>query len=90
MKLTTSVEGDTAECGAFEGALSYLIRRRIAALQKKHHVFDSFEGLSTPGPEDAAYWTSGNLAAGEDIIRGKLRDFDFVVYHKGWIPHKFP
>jgi O-methyltransferase len=89
MKLVLSLDGDTAECGAFEGASSYLICNRIAGLGKMHHIFDSFEGLSTPQPQDGTYWEKGDLAANESIIRKNLEAFDFVVYHKGWIPEKF-
>lgn len=89
MKLVASVEGDTAECGAFRGASSYLICRRIVGMGKKHHVFDSFEGLSDPRAEDGAYWKGGDLSSGEGVIRDSLKDFNNVVYHKGWIPHKF-
>ena len=89
MKLALSLEGDTAECGAFEGASSYLICRRIAGLGKKHHIFDSFEGLSAPRPEDGSYWKKGDLAGSESVIRKNLEPFHFVVYHKGWIPEKF-
>lgn len=88
-KAVVNVEGDTVECGAYMGASSYLICRRIAGLDKHHHIFDSFQGLSTPGPEDGTYWQPGNLRCGEDVIREKLREFDFVAYHQGWIPDKF-
>ncbi|MBN1430147.1 MAG: class I SAM-dependent methyltransferase [Anaerolineae bacterium] len=89
MQLVLGVEGDTAECGAFQGASSYFMCRRIAGTGKKHHVFDSFEGLSKPQSEDGTYWQSGNLASAEAVIRDNLREFDFVVYHSGWIPEKF-
>ncbi len=89
MKLVTSVEGDTVECGAFKGASSYLICRRIAGLQKTHHIFDSFEGLSKPGPEDGFHWKTGDMASNKTIIRENLRGYDYVVYHEGWIPEKF-
>jgi len=89
MKLVSAVEGDTVECGAFKGASSYLICRRIAGSKKTHHIFDSFEGLSKPGPEDGSHWHGGEMASDEAMIRGTLRDFDCVVYHKGWTPEKF-
>jgi O-methyltransferase len=89
LKLVVGLEGDTAECGAYKGASSYLMCRRITGLNKKHHVFDSFEGLSKPGPADGFYWEKGNLAAGETLIHENLKDFDFVVYHRGWIPERF-
>lgn len=89
MKLVTTVAGDTVECGAYKGAASYLICRRIVGLDKTHHVFDSFEGLSMPGPEDGTHWTEGGMAVNEAILMENLRGFDFVVCHKGWIPERF-
>ena len=89
MKLVTDTEGGTAECGVWRGASSYLMCRRIAGLRKTHHIFDSFEGLSKPGPEDGVHWTGGDMACDESIVRQNLRGFDFVMYHKGWIPERF-
>ena len=89
LKLVTTIDGDTAECGAFEGASSYLICRRIEGSNKQHHVFDSFAGLSAPSQDDGVYWTRGDLAIGESAIRKTLGKFDFVVYHTGWIPERF-
>lgn len=89
LKLIQHLPGDTAECGAFKGASSYLMCRRIAGLSKRHHVFDSFEGLSEPDPVDGFYWQKGFLAGGERPIRERLKKFDFVAYHKGWIPERF-
>jgi len=89
MKLAVPLEGDTAECGVYKGASSFLICRRIAGLKKKHHIFDSFEGLSTPMDEDGSYWKKGDLASSEDIVREHLKEFNFVVYHKGWMPERF-
>lgn len=90
LKLAVLVEGDTAECGVFEGASSYLICRRIAGTGKQHHAFDSFEGLSTPEAVDGTHWTSGDLAVAEQKARQNLQEFDFVQYYKGWIPERFP
>lgn len=89
MQLVLRVEGDTAECGAYQGASSYFMCRHIVGTGKKHHVFDSFEGLSKPQAEDGTYWRSGSLASSDEIIRDNLKEFDFVVYHPGWIPEKF-
>lgn len=89
-QLVTHLPGDTAECGVYQGASSYLICRRMSGLGKLHHVFDSFEGLSAPRPEDGSYWRAGDLSAPEAEARETLRDFDFVAYHRGWIPTRFP
>lgn len=86
LRLVEEVEGDTAECGVFEGASSWLICR----LGRTHHLFDSFKGLSNPLPEDGSYWMSGLLAAGKDIVSTNLKPFaDQLVFHKGWIPDRF-
>jgi hypothetical protein len=90
MKLVRHVPGDTAECGAYKGATSFLICKGTLGSGKPHHVFDSFEGLSTPSAADGDHWERGNLAAAEAVVRANLSDFDFVQYHSGWIPERFP
>jgi O-methyltransferase len=94
MRLTEDVPGDTAECGVFEGAGSYLIctlNRMVSQQHRIHHVFDSFEGLSSPEPVDGSHWTKGDLACGEEVVSENLREFaGAVVLHKGWIPERFP
>ena len=89
VKTVGRIDGDTVECGAYEGASSFLICRRIAGMGKRHHVFDSFAGLSRPRMEDGEYWTEGDLSCSEEMVREKLRPFDFVLYHNGWIPSRF-
>lgn len=92
LRLIRHIEGDTAECGVLEGASSWLI---CAANQHRgggpvHHLFDSFEGLSAPGPEDGSYWSSGDLARGEDVVAANLAPFlSQVAFHRGWIPARF-
>jgi hypothetical protein len=89
MKLVIEVPGDTAECGAYQGASSLLICQRNAGQKKKHHVFDSFEGLSAPSAEDGSYWKKGDLTINEQIIKNRLKPYRSVVFHKGWIPDTF-
>jgi len=90
LRLVSKVEGDTAECGVFEGASSWLICASNRGTNRRHHLFDSFEGLSVPGPQDGKYWTSGALAAGERLVLEKLQPFaDMLAFHKGWIPERF-
>ncbi len=91
---TRSLPGDTAECGVFTGASSYLIctSHRTGTF---HHAFDSFEGLSRPSDLDrpssteAYHWKQGDLAVTEETARRNLQEFDFVKYHTGWIPTRF-
>jgi len=90
-RLTAGVPGDTAECGVFQGAGSYLIASAGAqhGHERTHHVFDSFEGLSTPTGIDGAFWRKGSLACGLDVVRANLQMFKHVSLHKGWIPDTF-
>jgi hypothetical protein len=90
LRLVRDVPGDTAECGVFQGSSSWLICSANRATGRKHHLFDSFEGLSSPGPDDGSYWTAGSLAAGKDIVFANLRCFsDLLAFHEGWIPDRF-
>jgi O-methyltransferase len=91
LRLTQSVAGDTAECGVFEGASSYLIcmsNTQSLAGQKMHHVFDSFQGLSEPGPSDGMHWASGDMQCEISQVKKALDGFD-VTLHAGWIPDRF-
>jgi hypothetical protein len=92
MRLTEDVPGDTAECGVYEGAGSFLICQMNAASTRHprhHHIFDSFEGLSQPAAIDGFYWSKGDMARGEDLVRRNLAGFDAFTLHKGWIPERF-
>jgi O-methyltransferase len=92
MRLIDAVPGDTAECGVFEGAGSYLICRANAAsssFKRWHHIFDSFEGLSPPAAADGDYWHQGDLSRGEEIVRQNLAEFTAFQLYKGWIPERF-
>jgi hypothetical protein len=90
LRLIKAVPGDTAECGVFEGASSWLICAATQGSGRTLHLFDSFEGLSAPSAEDNEYWKAGSLAAGEDLVRRNLARFEgaFSTY-KGWIPDRF-
>lgn len=90
LRLIVDVPGDTAECGVFEGASSWLICAATRGSGRTHHLFDSFEGLSEPGAKDGSFWARNSMAAGEDLVRRNLKLFeDFVEVHKGWIPQRF-
>jgi hypothetical protein len=90
----SDVEGDTAECGVFQGTTSFFICQ--ARGRGPHHVFDSFAGLSAPSPEDdpedesATKWRTGDFAAPEILAKRNLAEFPFVRFYPGWIPERFP
>lgn len=85
LKLARDVPGDTAECGVYKGAGSWL----ICQLGRTHHLFDSFEGLSDPSATDGEHWGKGDMAVGEKEVARALDGLN-VVFHKGWIPDRFP
>ena len=95
-KSVAVLAGDTAECGVFEGASSYLICKATGDRKKFiHHIFDSFEGLSEPKsddipPTDHTYrWAKHDLAVPLEKVQQNLTGFDNIQYHRGWIPERF-
>jgi len=88
LPLLTGVPGDTAEAGVYLGASSWLVCDYFRGSEKAHYAFDSFAGLSAPGPADGAYWEQGDLASAEEIARARLEPFDAVIC-RGWIPDSF-
>ena len=91
---TASLQGDTAECGVFEGATSFQIcRTRQHRKDFTHHCFDSFEGLSQPTTADivsderAYVWKKNDLTSPLEKTRKNLQRFvSLVKYYPGWIP----
>lgn len=94
MRQVSDVPGDTAECGVFKGASSYLICKanQKARDLRVHHVFDSFSGLSEPLAIDGSFWSKGDLSCPLDVVRSNLSEFgeNAVRFHQGWIPERFP
>ncbi len=94
-KSISNLNGETAECGVFHGASSFLILKSNIDFKKEHYIFDSFEGLSCPDKIDIVEdekinkWSKNDLAIDERIVRENLDQFDNVTYLKGWIPEKF-
>jgi hypothetical protein len=92
LRLTRDVPGDTAECGVYLGASSYLICRfneRLGGGLRQHLMFDSFEGLSAPAAVDGSYWGEGDLSAPLEAVKKALAEFPDTAYLKGWIPSRF-
>ena len=91
LRLTDEVPGDTAECGVYLAASSYLICSFLArsALAKSHHLFDSFEGLSAPVSQDGSHWQANDLQIDFGEIARRLLKFQNVHFYKGWIPDRF-
>jgi O-methyltransferase len=91
-RLVRNVPGDTAECGVFNGAGSYIICKVTqddGLHHRMHHIFDSFEGLSKPSEFDGKHWREGDLSCLLKIVTENLSDFNNISIHKGWIPQRF-
>ncbi len=89
MKQALIVDGDTAECGVWHGAASYMIMRHTAGTKRAHHMFDSWEGLSKPGEHDGSHWHAGSLTVDEGVARKNLATFSHGHFYRGWIPTRF-
>lgn len=82
-----SLPGDTAECGVYQGASSYLICQALQGPARRHHLFDSFAGLSTPDPCDGSHWRAGQFAVPMADVQRNLASFPYLDWHVGWLPH---
>lgn len=92
MRLIETVPGDTAECGAFQGAGSFLIcemNSRNVTHTRRHHIFDSFDGLSAPSEKDGEHWSQGDLRSVLDELKVNLAQFHSFDTYPGWIPERF-
>jgi len=92
MRLVRNVPGDTAECGVYKGAGSYMIckvNQENKRHNRVHHIFDSFEGLSKPSEIDGDHWTKGDMVCSLETVTENLAEFNNISIHKGWIPELF-
>jgi O-methyltransferase len=85
-KLASTVSGDTAECGVFNGSSSYLI---CQGLGRPHFMFDSFEGMSPPQAIDGAYYSANGMRCPLETAKANLAEFENLSFHQGWIPERF-
>ena len=92
LRLVDTVPGDTAECGVYKGASSWLICKvnQFSKIQQRtHYMFDSFQGLSQPGDDDGSHWAEGDLSYGIEKVQNNLKDLSAYSLHPGWIPDRF-
>lgn len=105
LERTLSLSGSVAECGCASGLSSFLICSRLRAHSGHfdgtgYEVYDSFQGLSEPQPEDtpapgADELATQSLRAGHfafplERVQQSLAAFPGVTYGPGWIPAAFP
>lgn len=88
LRPTLDVPGDMVECGAYRGQSANVLL--MCGDEKRLHVFDSFQGLSEPGPSERGWWRRGDFSASRLEFERAVEGFeDRVVIHAGWIPERF-
>jgi hypothetical protein len=99
---TSALDGLVAECGCLKGLSSYVLcaalRRANAAFDGRgYEIYDSFQGLSEPEPQDltgGASAPAGDVRAGRysaplDQVKRALGAFPHIAFFPGWIPLAF-
>jgi hypothetical protein len=93
------VPGDVCEFGVAQGATSRLLASEIMSTNRNLWLFDSFEGLPAPGPQDKLINDifslgsmdkyKGTMASPEAEMRSKLDSINFpparTKVKKGWV-----
>lgn len=99
VRSVAAVPGDLCEIGCYRGLSAYLAASlvREAGKQARFHVCDSFEGLSELAAVDRSPIKALDMseqrqkyACSLETVQSNLREFDFLEFHKGWVPEPFP
>lgn len=78
------MEGDFAEFGVYQGASAELLC--MVKGSRTLHLFDTFEGLPSPGERERAIFEKGEFCGTLDTVRRKLAGYGQVSYHPGFFP----
>lgn len=96
------VDGDIVECGSFRCGIGFLLALAVRewGLDKKVHLYDSFEGLPSLTQEDhveseETFFYEGQFQRGVDLdmVQAFLNEHDLtgiVELHKGWFDETLP
>ncbi len=107
LQKTLPLSGLVAECGSFRGLSSYMLCSYMKEADpgfkgRGYRIFDSFAGLSDPGPEDAiargnpdtrrleVMSRRGGFAIDLGKVKNNLLEHPEIEYYPGWIPDAFP
>jgi hypothetical protein len=96
LQRSSHLEGDVCEFGVAQGATSALLAHEIRSTAKKLWLFDSFEGLPKPGPQDVLIHDifqlgsmekyQGTMAYGEAHVLGRLNEVAFPLERANLVP----
>lgn len=82
------IPGDFVECGVYKGATAKIMAM-AAGGTRRVHLFDSWEGLSAPGPHDGTFWEATRFDLDMNVARSTLAGHDNCRFYQGWIPQRF-
>jgi O-methyltransferase len=89
--MASSHPGEIWECGVYQGATA----RLLAAARDSHRspvtlrLFDSFVGMPESNPDMDSYKAGSFRGTSLDEVKRKLRPFQNVHFHPGFIPETF-
>ena len=91
------LKGNVCELGCWRGLSSVQMATYLkkSGFKNNFYIFDSFEGLSKFKDVDKVdlnkNYEEESLSFSWDFDKVKqvLKEFDFIVFEKGWIPEKF-
>jgi hypothetical protein len=84
VRATDKTNGHLAEVGVFQGASAKLICE--AKGDRILHLFDTFEGLPSPGPADSSGFYQGRFECALEDVQMYLEKYQNVAFHKGHFP----
>ena len=77
-------DGDMAEFGVYRGASAELLC--MVKNNRTLHLFDTFEGLPSPGGKEGKVFEKGEFSGSLDSVQRKLAGYDNVLFHPGFFP----
>jgi hypothetical protein len=104
LMIARGIPGDFVECGVFAGAQVAAMAKACMeahALDRRIHLFDSFQGVPTPGPYDNDIRAAGGIwlsppvsACSLDDVKANMQEWgidpSLLVYHCGWFEETIP
>jgi O-methyltransferase len=93
--VASGVAGEVVELGCFRGAMAVWMRAILDQLGdhgRAIHVYDSFQGLPAPGPQDSDYLAEGEIAATADEVLDLHQRWGLKppTIHAGWFDDTLP
>jgi O-methyltransferase len=81
---TSKIEGELAEVGVYQGASARLICEVKG--NRTLHLFDTFEGLPAPGPQDGPEFVQGGFRCGLEDVQQYLSGYPNLHFYRGLFP----